>query len=459
MRATGDARIPGLIMTGGAVLNLALDPMLIFGWFGAPRLELTGAAVAMVLSRFAMTALLLLLRGRTETSCSCRFDNGATTLLASWREILAIGLPAMATQMIGPISGAIITRLLASHGHDVVAGFGVAGRIEGVAVMLLFALSGSIGPFVGQNWGAGDLDRVHGGIRVAYRFSLAWGAAAWLVLMLIGDWVVPLIDDNAEVVAVARHYLAIVPISYGLWGVLMMASASFNSLGKPIPSTIMAFTRMFVVYVPLAMLADHLFGYTGIFVATAAANCVMGLLGIRLAEAFICPHRPVAASFRPDSALFRYGRRLVTVPSYLALTVLVDSCCCRCSRPSAGSFPCGRARAVRCAAAHSCWCICGANRSASRRAAGCGCATVCRRAAAARWQRFLDAQLRAAMLVGERAEDCRRAAVLAAASRSKAPTRSTARRRSCCRATRASPTRSFRWCSTRFRIRFACATC
>jgi len=61
--------------------------------------------------------------------------------------------------------------------------------------------------------------------------------------------------------------------------VLMMASASFNSLGKPIPSTIMSFTRMFVLYVPLALIADHLFGYRGIFVATAMANCVMGLWG------------------------------------------------------------------------------------------------------------------------------------------------------------------------------------
>lgn len=278
MRATGDARIPGLVMTLGAVLNLILDPILIFGWFGAPRLELTGAAVAMVVSRLAMSALLFYYAVYRD-SLFLPIRQWRDNALASWSEILKIGLPAMATQMIGPISGAIITRMLASHGHDVVAGFGVAGRIEGVAVMLLFALSGSIGPFVGQNWGAGNLERVHGGIRVAYRFSLAWGAAAWLVLMLIGDWLVPLIDDNAQVIDVARHYLAIVPISYGLWGVLMMASASFNSLGKPIPSTIMAFTRMFVVYVPLALIADHLFGYSGIFVATAMANCVIGLWG------------------------------------------------------------------------------------------------------------------------------------------------------------------------------------
>ena len=292
MRATGDARIPGFIMAGGAALNLALDPVLIFGWFGAPRLGLTGAAVAMVLSRFDRWRRCCCISPSSKTVCSCRFHYGATKLFASWREILAIGLPAMATQMIGPISGAIITRLLAAHGSVVVAGFGVAGRIEAVAVMLLFALSGSIGPFVGQNWGANDLERVREGMRVAYRFSLAWGAGAWLILLLIGDRLVPLIDTNPDVVAAARHYLAIVPISYGLWGVLMMTSAAFNSLGKPIPSTIMAFTRMFVIYVPLAMLADHFFGYSGIFVATALANGAMGCWGyLWLKRSILTPAR------------------------------------------------------------------------------------------------------------------------------------------------------------------------
>ena len=278
MRATGDARRPGFIMAGGALLNLCLDPVLIFGWFGAPRLELIGAAVAMLLSRIVMAALLLYI-AIARDRLFLPIHQWRDKLFASWREVLAVGVPAMATQMIGPISGAIITRLLASHGQAVVAGFGVAGRIEAVAVMLLFALSGSIGPFVGQNWGAGELDRVRAGMRVAYRFSLAWGFIAWLALLLFGSRLVPLIDDSPDVVAAARHYLAIVPFSYGLWGVLMMASAAFNSLGKPIPSTVMAFTRMFVIYVPLAMLADHLFGYSGIFVATAAANCVMGCWG------------------------------------------------------------------------------------------------------------------------------------------------------------------------------------
>jgi len=80
-------------------------------------------------------------------------------------------------------------------------------------------------------------------------------------------------------VKAAAVYLSIVPLSYGAWGVLMMASASFNALGKPLPSTLLSFMRMFIVYVPMALLFNHWYGYTGVFIATAISNCLMGLLG------------------------------------------------------------------------------------------------------------------------------------------------------------------------------------
>lgn len=276
LRAAGNAGVPGFMMAAGALLNLAIDPILIFGWFGFPRLELAGAALAMTATRVLTTAALLF----------CVHQDGLVQLTAplkgfmgSAARILKIAVPAAATQVIGPLSGALITRLLAAHGEAVVAGFGVATRIEAVAVMSLFALSGSIGPFVGQNWGANRLSRVRAGMRAAYRFSLAWGLAAALLMALCGGWVAAWVNADAQVVAVAALYLWIVPASYGFWGLLMMSSASFNALGRPVPSTVLAFTRMFVVYVPLAMLLNSRHGYVGIFVATALSNSLMGLAG------------------------------------------------------------------------------------------------------------------------------------------------------------------------------------
>jgi putative MATE family efflux protein len=276
MRASGSANIPGLVMTLGAVVNLALDPIFIFGWFGFPRLELAGAAVAGAISRVGTAGVLLYFVARG----GLLLTNGwRARFLNSCHRILEVGLPAMATQLIGPVSSAVITRLLAGHGEIVVAGFGVATRIEAVAVMLLFALSGSIGPFVGQNWGAGRSERVREGLRVTYRFCLVWGLAAAILMLLFGSTIASWVDSEPRVIGTAAFYLAVVPWSYGLWGVLMMSSASFNALGKPIPSTVLSFMRMFIMYIPLALLLDGLFGYGGIFVATAATNGVMGILG------------------------------------------------------------------------------------------------------------------------------------------------------------------------------------
>ncbi|MGD8418315.1 MAG: MATE family efflux transporter [Pseudomonadales bacterium] len=276
MRANGNAAVPGLVMTLGALANLGMDPLLIFGWFGLPRLELAGAAVAAAISRLGTASVLLYYVGRGDLIITRDIFSG---LAGSARQILHIGLPAMATQLIGPVSGALITRLLAGHGAVVVAGFGVATRIEAVAVMILFALSASIGPFVGQNWGGGHPERVREGLRVTYQFCLAWGVLVAIPLAVIGGHVASLVNDSPEVIATAAWYLSVVPWSYGFWGVLMMSSASFNALGKPLPSTALSFSRMFILYIPLALLLDHFFGYHGIFIATAVSNGLMGVLG------------------------------------------------------------------------------------------------------------------------------------------------------------------------------------
>lgn len=293
MRANGNANIPGMAMTSAAALNLILDPILIFGWFGFPRLELEGAAWAVGISRFCVCiAMLYFVRHHDMVN----LRNALAGFWPSCKQVLHVGLPAMATQMIGPVSGVIITALLAGHGETVLAGFGIATRIEAVAVMLLFALSGSIGPFVGQNWGANEKDRVRLAVAAAYRFCLIWGFFVLGVLFLFGEQIAAVVDDNVAAVTAAGVYLSIVPVSYGAWGVLMMASASFNALGKPLPSTLLSFMRMFIIYVPLALLFNHWYGYIGVFIATAISNCLMGLLGYLWFRSSFFPQRSTAAA-------------------------------------------------------------------------------------------------------------------------------------------------------------------
>ena len=278
LRALGDATISGTIMVSGAVLHVAISPFLIFGLAGFPELGLSGAAWANLLARFiTFSATILVLHFREQL---LSYKNlSLAKLLRSWVEILAIGIPATATNLVGPVSTAIIVSFLAEFSQETVAGFGIASRIEGFFVIPLFALSASIGPFVGQNVSANRPDRADEAMKLSFKFSFYWGIIIAIILALFNSELVKLFDTNPTVVNSASKYLLIVPISYGAWGALMMSSAIFNSLGKPLHSTAMSVGRLIIVYVPLAYLGKLFLGFVGIFLAATISNTLLGLVG------------------------------------------------------------------------------------------------------------------------------------------------------------------------------------
>ncbi|MEE8244790.1 MAG: MATE family efflux transporter, partial [Pseudomonadales bacterium] len=159
-------------------------------------------------------------------------------------------------------------------------GFGVASRIESLAIMLLMALSASTGPFVGQNWGARRYQRIFEVHTIAHRFCYLYGVAIFLILAGAGYPLVGLIIEDVEVVAVTYAYLLIMPITYGVLGVGMIVGATFTALGKPMPALALSLGRMLVFYIPMALLGNTLFGYQGVFGAAALANVIMGVLSV-----------------------------------------------------------------------------------------------------------------------------------------------------------------------------------
>jgi putative MATE family efflux protein len=274
MRAMGDAVTPGYLMTIGSGLHIVIAPFFIFGLMGVTEMGLRGAAVSFVIARiisFFSYAYVMVIRDRLLVFSLSGF-------IASCRDIAHVGLPAVASNLIAPVSMSVITRLLAGHGAVVVAGFGVASRIESMIQMVIFALSMSLAPFVGQNWGAGCFDRVKVAIRLANWFALAWGLFAYAVLFISAETLVSLINADPAVVEAAVYYLLIVPLGMGFLGVMSNSTSSFNALGKPIPPLVISILQMIVVYIPMALLGDHLWGYVGIFIAGATTVTVLGAI-------------------------------------------------------------------------------------------------------------------------------------------------------------------------------------
>ncbi|MDJ0938356.1 MAG: MATE family efflux transporter [Woeseiaceae bacterium] len=276
MRATGDTRLPGKLMVYAAVLNVILDPILIFGIGPIPAMGLDGAAMAALLARgtiFIGTVYLLYHRLGMITPNLPKRDE----MMKSCGDILHVGIPAAGTNVIVPLGATIVTAMIARFGPDAVAGFGVASRIETLMLVIYYAMSSIIGPFVGQNLAAGRERRILRALWLCTVFCLGSGLVIAALLALLSGFLPGLFSDSESVKSVTRLYLWIIPISYGTYGMVMVMNAAFNGLGKPMPGVWISTARILVLYVPLAIIGMWLFGLVGIFMAYALANVVSGI--------------------------------------------------------------------------------------------------------------------------------------------------------------------------------------
>lgn len=276
IRATGDTTTPSAIMMVAVVTNIILDPLLIFGLGPFPRLELAGAALATVIARtltLAVALWVLYYRDRMMTLARPNLYQ----VWASWKQVLYIGLPAAGTNMIIPVGMGIITGLVASYGPPAVAALGVATRIEMFALTIIMALGSVLGPFVGQNWGAGQQERVKLGVKYSQLFAFGWGIITFLLLLILSRPLAALFTDNPAVINTIVLYLWIVPLSYSIQNILLLSTIVLNVLNRPFQAFLLIILRMLILYVPLAYLGSLLFGLEGIFGAAIGANFAAGL--------------------------------------------------------------------------------------------------------------------------------------------------------------------------------------
>ena len=200
-------------------------------------------------------------------------------ILRSWGEILFVGIPAAAANILLPISMGVITRLVSEFGTNAVAGFGAATRVESFALVFTLALSMILTPFVGRNHGAGKEARVAQGHRVSALFSLTWGVMVLVVFLAAAGPVASAFNENPEVVQVTRQYLRIVALSYGFLGMVNLTAAAFNGLKMPFSAAAVAAIRLFALLIPLAYVGRELFALPGLFWGVAIGNVLAGAIG------------------------------------------------------------------------------------------------------------------------------------------------------------------------------------
>jgi putative MATE family efflux protein len=289
LRAVGDAKLSMWSTLAGGGVNAVLDPIFIF----TLAMGIEGAALASVLARLTV----LLISGHAVIVKHGLLGRvNLAQLRADLGPIFAIAGPAMLTNVATPIGNAVVTRAIADFGDGYVAGWAVLGRLIPVAFGMIFALSGAIGPIVGQNFGAGAFDRVTESLTRAIQFCTLYVIGMSLLLFLVKDSLISAFDlqgDGAELIGFFCSYIS---VFFVFSGILFVANASFNNLGKAKYSTFFNVGKATLGTIPFVYLGAQWGGVYGVLIGQALGGVLFGVAGVMVAYRLIDRVRLPAAA-------------------------------------------------------------------------------------------------------------------------------------------------------------------
>ncbi|MEZ5526580.1 MAG: MATE family efflux transporter [Gammaproteobacteria bacterium] len=283
LRACGDTKTPSLLMAAAGLINAVLDPIFIFGLGPVPAMGIQGAALATLVSwvvgfgylfYYLIVKVELVYPGLPSRA----------VIISSSREMLRIGIPAAGANMMTPMAAGIMTAIAASYGETTVAAFGVGSRLESIASLIVLALSSTLPPFISQNLGAGRTDRIADSYRLTMKFVLIWQLLIYGMMALSAQLIAAVFTEDPAVSRAIELFIWILPLGYGLQGVIILTNSAFNALHKPMMALYLSIARFFVFYVPMAWVGSQLFGLAGFYAGALLGNILMALLSWRSFE-------------------------------------------------------------------------------------------------------------------------------------------------------------------------------
>lgn len=275
-RAVGITKETEIIFGLAGLINLVFDYLLIFGIGPFPELGLAGAAWATAMSFvFIFFGVMRILKKHGLIGLG-----PMPSALSGLLDILRFSVPTISMQVLVPATGMFTTYLLAGYGSEAVAAFGVASRIEALALIGIFAVSMAITPFIAQNFGAQEHDRIDAAVIFAGKASIYLGILLFIVLALLGPYIARIFSDDPAVIRFVSLYFKIVAISYGFQGIVSVTVAIFNGLQLPGQALKLMGIRTFAIVFPL-LLAGSFLGMWWILIALALGNIFAAVLAAR----------------------------------------------------------------------------------------------------------------------------------------------------------------------------------
>ena len=279
LRGEGNTFAPMITMIIGAVLNIILDPFLIFGLWIFPELGIKGAAYATIGSRLfaGIFVTMVLLSDKTEFNLKLTEFTFDFQII---KEIYQVGVPAMLNRLIFSISIAVINKILGSFSSTAIAVMGVIFRLQSFFLMSVFGLAQGYLPLLGYNYGHRKPERMKKTIQLGSMAALGFGILASLIFRLFPEILLQMFNKDPEFLRIGAIALPRVGLAYIFMVINIIGATTFQALGRGFPSLVLTITRQFIFLIPGMLTLGHFFGLEAVWFAlplsefTALLICV-----------------------------------------------------------------------------------------------------------------------------------------------------------------------------------------
>ena len=277
LQATGMTKLSMISQATGAVINLILDPILIFGYLGAPQMGAKGAAIATVTGQIAAAIVAIILNVAFNKDIRLSILKVFRPVGHDIAEIFKIGIPSMILNAIMSVVVFIMNLILKGFSEDAITAYGIYFKLLSFVYMPIFGLNNGLVPIFSYNYGARNVDRIHKAYRVGIISALVYMSACTLVFELFAGQLLQMFSATDNVQSIGQVALRIMAIGFIMSGFEIINSTLFQSVGSPMKSLIVTIIRQGAALIPSALILARTGNVNNIWWAMVIAE-VTGLI-------------------------------------------------------------------------------------------------------------------------------------------------------------------------------------
>lgn len=253
LQSTGKTFYTMIIQGTGAIINIILDPILIFGYFGLPKMGVAGAAIATVIGQIVAGVIAFVINEKKNTEIKLRFSGFRPDFFII-KQIYQVGIPSIIMQAIGSVMTYGMNRILLAFTSTAAAVFGVYFKLQSFIFMPIFGLNNGMVPIVAYNYGAGKKDRLIKTVKLSILYAMCLMVIGFLAFQIFPVQLFGLFDASETMLAIGVPALRTISYSFLLAGFCIICGTMFQALGNGVYSMIVSIARQLVVLLPVAYL-------------------------------------------------------------------------------------------------------------------------------------------------------------------------------------------------------------